>query len=188
MANNVDEIRQHFDLLTDEELVAILQEHDEEQWRPEVFDIVASILRSRGVSAKPYAGPTENIQEDMDLLNLELVAAYVSDLDAETDRLTLERNGLKAWIFNDGDPGAWQLKVGRKDWAAALGMLEPEPPEIISSDLPEDIAEPPCPKCGSRKVTEQAELLDQWEPEHVWRYHCAACGHTWEPPADEGNR
>ena len=38
------------ELLNDQELLAIIREHDEEQWRPEVFDIVGAILKNRGVS------------------------------------------------------------------------------------------------------------------------------------------
>ena len=190
--NNIDEVRQQLELLKDEALISILREHNEEQWRPEVFDIVAGILRARGIS--PGEGPEEPANEEDALdetagLDLVTVAGYVNYIDAETDRLALEAKGLQAWITNESVqlwgpivPGA-QLQVRAEDLEAAKAILESEP--VPSTDLPEEIAEPPCPKCGSRQVTEGAELVEALtdsmdsSARTVWLYHCAACGHKW---------
>lgn len=181
---NLDEIRQQLDLLSDEELVSIFREHDDEQWRPEVFDIVGSILRERGVSPIENSGHEEDILEETAGLDLVTVANYLNHIDAETDRLALEAKGLKAWIFDEYAPRTGvQLQVRAEDLTAAMGILESEP--VPSSDLPAEIAEPPCPKCGSRKVTEGAEIVEtstastsSW-PRQIWLYHCASCGHKW---------
>jgi len=185
---NLDEIRQQLDLLTDEELVSILREHDDEQWRPEVFDLVDSILRGRGVSPGENVIQEESILDETAGLDLIAVANYFSYMDAETDRLALEAKGLKAWIFHEhassmqGFRGV-QLQVRAEDLTAAMGILESEP--VPSSDLPAEIAEPPCPKCGSRKVTEGADALEpsahstRSSPRTIWRYNCASCGHKW---------
>jgi DNA-directed RNA polymerase subunit M/transcription elongation factor TFIIS len=184
-----DEVREQLELLRDEELVSILEEHDEEQWRPEVFDIVASILSERGVAPNAdlkQEGDASEEEADMDLV---AVGNYFSYIDAETDRLALEAKGLKAWIFNEYGPPmqgfgpAVQLRVRTEDLAAARGILESEP--VSSSELPPDIAEPPCPRCGSRKVAEEAEVLDALDAstsastKETWFYHCASCGHKW---------
>jgi DNA-directed RNA polymerase subunit M/transcription elongation factor TFIIS len=184
-----DEMRQQLDLLADEELVSILRKHDGEQWRPEVFDIVSSILRERGVSPDKDTGYEEDILDETADLDLVTVANYFSNIDAETDRQALAAKGLKAWIFGEDAvsmegfrPGV-RLQVRSEDFTAAMEILEPEP--VPSSDLPAEIAEPPCPKCGSRQVTEGAEIPESSAdstsppPKQAWFYHCASCGHNW---------
>jgi hypothetical protein len=188
---NLDEIRQQLNLLKDEELASILQKHDEAQWQPEVFDIVSSILRDRGISpgdGSAAASNKEDTADETEGMDLVTVSEYASYVDAETDRLALEAEGLKAWIFNEHDPfegsipGA-QLQVRAEDLSKAKAILESEP--VPSSDLPPEIAEPPCPKCGSRMVTEGAEIVEESTdallpiPRQVWLYHCASCGHKW---------
>jgi hypothetical protein len=188
---NLDEIRQQLNLLKDEELVSILQKHDDSQWLPGVFDIVRSILRDRGVAAEDEltaAANAENAADETEGLDLVTVSEYASYVDAETDRLALEAEGLKAWIFNEHDPfegsvPSAQLQVRAEELIKAKAILESEP--VPSSDLPPEIAEPPCPKCGSRMVTEEAEIVE--EPiyaarsslKQVWLYHCASCGNKW---------
>lgn len=186
---NIDEIRQQMELLKDEELVSILQEHDAEQWRPEVFDIVSAILRERGVSPGADSEHEEDISDETAGLDLVTAADYFNYIDAETDRLALEAKGLKAWICNEcnplteGVPPGVLLQVRAEDLNAAMAILQSEP--VPSSDLPDEIAEPPCPKCGSRQVTEGAEIVEaetdskNSSPQQAWLYHCASCGHKW---------
>lgn len=173
----------------DEELTSILREHDEEQWRPEVFDIVRSILEARGISISPEEGPAfeRDISIEPEGLDLVTVGSYTSYMDAETDRLALEAKGLQAWISNkyappmQSVPQGVQLKVLAQDANAAMAILESEP--VPSSELPEEIAEPPCPKCGSRNVTETAEYMEpsaeSGGSSTDWLYHCASCGCKW---------
>ena len=188
----LDEMRQQLDLLSDEELSTILQEHDQEQWRPEAFDIVRSILQGRGVSPEGESAERDSVRKDdillaAEALDLVTVAAYPDYLDAEADRDALEAKGLRGWVFSslaDGLGGA-ELKVRKGDWRAAMDLLELTLEESVpSSDLPEDIAEPPCPRCGSRNVTEHAELVDNPDgsslSRQAWLYHCASCGHKWD--------
>jgi DNA-directed RNA polymerase subunit M/transcription elongation factor TFIIS len=188
---NLDEIRQHMELLTDDELIEILQEHDEDQWRPEVFDIIASILSSRGgSSARPPEGEEEIITEEPEAEDLSIVAEYLDPVDAKADRKTLEDAGIRTWLIRKHDAGSAReegikLEVRDEDMAAAMRTLEREFEPVPSSDLPPEIAEPPCPKCGSRKVTEEAEVVESLSASgghsrsQVWFYHCAACGHKW---------
>jgi hypothetical protein len=131
----VDEIRQHMELLNNEELISILLKHDENQWRPEVFDIVETILSERGLSGGKelsYTVGAENSFDETEGLNLITLAEYVSHLDAEADRMILESEGVKAWIFEDdappveGVPPTVQLKVCAEDWKAAMDRLASE--------------------------------------------------------------
>jgi hypothetical protein len=184
-----DEMRQNLNLLADEELTAILQEHNEDEWRPEVFDIVRSILKERGIS--PDLKRTEATEEEpaeLELVSLVAVGEYNScdSADAVADQTALEGQGLKTWI-NRGMNGWIQLKVKPEDFKAALNILG-EPGPALSSDLPEDIAEPPCPKCGSRDVMEKAEIMEpslgdtRSSALQQWLYHCGSCGYKWGEP------
>ena len=188
---NTDEIRQQMEPLKDDVLISILREHDESQWRPEVFDIVAAILKKRGISAGEGLECSAVEEEDSDEsagFDLITVAEYSTYIDAETDRLALEAEGVKAWINNEDNPlegvsSSVQIQVRAGDLNAAMQILEAEP--VPSSELPADIAEPPCPQCGSRKVTEMAEIVevasDSGSPlqRQEWLYNCSSCGHKW---------
>ena len=186
---NLEEMRQQFELLNDEQLISIVQEHDSEQWRPEVFDVVNAILKTRGVSPDKDLQRRKDMPDENAGLALVTVAEYFNYVDAETDRLALEAKGIKVWICNESNPLAEgippgvQLQVRSDDLAAAMAAFESEP--VPSTDLPEEIAEPPCPKCGSRKVIEEAEITkaaadaSHFSPKQVWLYNCASCGHKW---------
>jgi hypothetical protein len=187
-----DEIRQQLERKENPELISILLEHDETQWQPEVFEIVGAILAQRGIDSGKdlrVVSGAEDVREMTQGLNLVTVAEYFNYLEAETDRITLEGEGLKAWVFHEEDPLAEgippgvQLKVLAEDWKAAIEKLRAE--ISPSTDLPDEIAEPPCPRCGSRKVVESAEIVEGSTDsgKHVqkqeWLYHCADCGLKW---------
>ena len=186
---DIDEIRQQMEFLKDEELISILKDHDTEQWRPEVFDILSAILRQRGVSPDKGSGREEDVPDETAHMDLVTVAEYFNYIDAETDHLALEAKGLQSWICNEANPLAEgvppgvQLQVRTEDFAAVMAILQSEP--VPSTDLPDEIAEPPCPKCGSRSVTEGAEIAEaatdsmSSSPTQTWLYHCASCGHKW---------
>jgi hypothetical protein len=46
-------LRRRLEQQTTEELLALLKEHDDQQWRPEVFTLAAGILEGRGVAPPP---------------------------------------------------------------------------------------------------------------------------------------
>lgn len=176
------------ELLNDQELLAIIREHDEEQWRPEVFDIVGAILKNRGVSPSSEEPETEEgIPAAIQSLDLVTVAYYFNEIDSEMDRMALEAKGLEAWTLNKYTPehhmGRVALQVRAEDLTAAMAILESEP--AFSSDLPDDIAAPPCPKCGSREITEKSEVMEvlsssgSRSDKEVWLYRCSSCGYKW---------
>ncbi len=188
---DIDAVRQRLELLEDEELASILRDRDEETWRPEVFDIVASILHQRGI--RP--GESGESQQDAGgegARDLVTAAQYASSLDANADCEALEAAGINAWLV-DGSPDAAEgaiqgvtLQVRAADLIAAKAILESD--VVPSSALPPEIAEPPCPRCNSREVRESAEIAEvldystgSTEPSErqLWLYHCASCGYKW---------
>ncbi len=187
-----DDMRQQLDLLNDEELLSILREHDEEQWRPEAFDIVASILRERGVALDTGAAQKEEIPEDLAGLHLVTVASYFDHVDAEADLDVLEAKNIRGWILKENvaemeEPSAdVRLKVLPEDLNAAIKILDAGQP--LSPDLPDEIAGPSCPRCGSREIAEEEETVESYSgstrnrrssPQQIWLYRCRACGYKW---------
>jgi len=141
---NEKEIRQQMEQLSNAELISVLLKRDEKQWEPEVYEIVGAILSERGTSSGKsvkYTVGSISALEETEGMNLKTVADYVSHLDAEEDRLILENEGVKAWIFEEdgvpakGIPPSVQLRVCAEDWKSAMARLNaedmsfPEPPD-----------------------------------------------------------
>lgn len=182
-------VRQELETRATEELVSILRNRDEQQWRPEVFDIVASILAARGLSPAEIVsmGPEGvDVVEGQQLVTL---ARYFNTVEAHTHRMALEEAGLLAWVSDESGGAMFGVGVGSRlqvrveDEAAARAVLEAA--AVPASALPQEFAEPPCPGCGSREVRKAAALaeppasLEADGPRRAGRYECAACGHSW---------
>ncbi len=117
------------------------------------------------------------------------VGRYFTPTEAHMHRLALEDAGIDACVVDESVGTMYGLGVGSRlqvraaDEAAALAVLQAEP--VPGSALPEEVAEPPCPNCGSSDVSQTAEIpevpprpAEEW-PNRVWRYRCAACQHSW---------
>jgi hypothetical protein len=197
MQADLDSIRRDLEQRPTEELSAILRERDEDEWIPEVFGIVTSILVSRGVSAaelaalKP-ASPVADADGEGEDEDLATVARFFSPAVAHACRMALEEAGIEAWVFDETAGASFgvgigiEVRVRAHDLDAAHEVLESSP--VPASDLPPEVAEPPCPKCGSTQVTQQVAERDEVPLEErdededgygPWRYRCAACGHEW---------
>jgi hypothetical protein len=185
-----DEMRRRLELLADEELAAIVLERDEAQWRPEVFDIAASILQSRGVSARDVMATDsaalaqdQGQQDFADPRELATVAEYFDALEARTDAMALQQAGLKAWVVEGN--AACEEVIGAKllvrpdDMAAAMEVLDAVPPEF---------AHVHCPRCGSTEVEEVDEVLEVLDSSsgltasserEIVLYRCKSCNHGW---------
>jgi hypothetical protein len=116
------------------------------------------------------------------------IGRYFSPTEAHTLRLALEEAGIDACVMDESLGTMYGVAVGARllvraaDESAARAVLQAEP--VPGSVLPEEIAEPPCPSCGSADVSQTAEIpeapppAEEW-PSRVWRYHCATCRHSW---------
>ncbi len=192
-----DAIRRQLEMYSDERLIEILRDRECGQWRPEVYEIVAAILESRGVSTGALlAQAAEDAEANPDELfevlpeDLFTVAEYLDPVEADADRVALEQAGLRAWVAGDNIDAAEgiisKLRVRREDWPAAMDILRA--PTVSASDLPPELSGLQCPKCGSSDVEEEAEELDVLDSSSsslsasrrkMWLYRCASCKHTW---------
>jgi hypothetical protein len=55
MSENGEDLRKEFEQASTADLVSILRNRDEQEWRPEVFAVVALVLKARGVSPEDVA-------------------------------------------------------------------------------------------------------------------------------------
>ena len=103
--------------------------------------------------------------------------------------MALEEAGLLAWASDESGGAMFGVGVGSRlqvrveDEAAARAVLEAA--AVPASALPQELAEPPCPSCGSREVRKATALAEppaSLEADgacRTGRYECAACGHSW---------
>jgi hypothetical protein len=181
---------ERFERRSTEELIAILRNHDEGEWRAEVFDVVASVLKARGVSPDEIIalGPEGYAVAESE--PTETVAHFFSPAEAHASRMALEEAGLAAWVADEavgtmyGVGVGTRLQVRTKDVEAAREVLSSA--SASADALPPDLAEPPCPVCGSRNVTPEAwpdELGAKrpgWPgPRRKWYYVCGDCREAW---------
>ncbi len=106
-----DELRDAFEARSSEELVSILRNHDREQWREEVFAIVAAILAERGLSpAEVVALGPESVQgrpsdgrpaADDEETGAEAVASAAEGADRAAPRVAFE-------VFRGDESTEWE--------------------------------------------------------------------------------
>jgi hypothetical protein len=197
MSGGFDELRMNLEARTTEELVSILRNHDADEWRPEVFDIVASVLAARGVSPAAVSALGPEGEDVVESQPLATVARYFSPAEAHAGRMALEAAGLRSWVVDESLGTVYGVGVGSRlqvrveDEEAAREVLEAEP--AVAGDLPPELAEPPCPRCGSKDVTQTSEPIDDPEvprfhpgrPRRQWYYDCQSCNHRWREQDDE---
>lgn len=93
------DLRSALEARSTDDLTSILQQRDEAEWRPEVFEVVASILDARGASpsdAEPSASPADG-GGVLDFRPLVTVGRYFSPTEAHSNCMALEGAGLRAW-------------------------------------------------------------------------------------------
>jgi hypothetical protein len=187
MSEEDDAVRQELEGLPTEELVSILRDRDEQEWRPEVFGIVESILAGRGVSAADVAalGPEgEDVVEEQLLVT---IGRYFTPHEAHGLRMALEEASLRAWVSEESGGAMFgvgigsRLQVRAEDEAAARAVLEAA--AVPVSGAP-PLAEQPCPRCGVREMRQGTALAQPPAPAsadapRAFRYECASCGHSW---------
>ncbi len=152
------------------ELISILRNHDEQEWRPEAFTAAAAALVSRGVSpAEVEAMGPEGVDvvESAPTITLETLT---SPSEAQLLRMALEEAGIEAWVTDEtlgsmyGVGIGSRLQVRARDEAAAREVLSSTAVKAAPSP-----GEPACPACGSRNVAPASEA----------RYVCSDCKETW---------
>jgi len=190
MSEEPDELRRQLEQFSTEELTSILRNCDTDEWRPEAFEEVKAILAARGVSPEAVAalGP-----QGFDVVEGEptvTLATYFSPPEAQATKLALEQAGIPAWVADEAGGTMYGIGIG-----ARLQVRRPDVDrarEVLASAaesdaaLPPDLAEPPCPACGSQNVTPEVRF-DEAPPgalsisgsRRQWYYVCGKCGETW---------
>jgi len=187
----LDELRSSLEARTTDELVSILRNRNEDEWRPEVFDIVASILAGRGVSPTTVSAMGPEGEDLVEHRPLATVARYFTPAEAHAGRMALEAAGIPAWVVDESLGAVYGIGVGTRvqvrveDESAARVALQRESGSI--EELPPELAEPPCPQCGGRDIGVSSEPIDDPDTHRArggrrkrdWYYDCRACGHRW---------
>src|SRR5213593_2266573 len=145
MSEDLLEIRRELERRSTEELVSILRNRDEEEWRPGVFEIVASILATRGLSPTEVVALGPEGADVVESQQLVTIGRYFTAFEAHSYRTALEAAGLPAWV-NDEAAGAMygmgvgtRLQVRAEDEATARTVLEELP--LPPSESPPNPAE-----------------------------------------------
>ena len=115
--SDLDDLRTSLEGRTTEELVSILRNRNEDEWRLEVFDLVASILATRGVSPATVTAMGPEGEEVVEGRPLATVARYFSPAEAHASRMALEAPGIPAWVVDRvSRDGLW-----RRSWNESAG-------------------------------------------------------------------
>jgi hypothetical protein len=190
MSEALERLREELARRPSAELVSILRNRDEEEWRAEIFDIVAQVLEGRGISPEEVAamGP-----EGYDVVEAEptvTIAHFFSPPEAHASRMALEGAGIRAWVADEAAGTMYGVGIGARlqvrvtDETAARELLAAAP--IPGVALPPEIAEPPCPACGSSNVAPEARVAEEASAEtgavgsrRKWYSVCADCHAAW---------
>jgi hypothetical protein len=190
MNQNVEGLRKEFEQRSSEELISILRNRDEEEWRSEVFEVVASVLKGRGVSPEDVIAMGPEGVDAVESAPTVTIANFFSPAEGHASRMALEDAGIAAWVADEAGGTLYGVGIGARlqvrveDEDTARDVLSAAP--VSAEALPPDIAEPPCPACGSRNVAPEARLdkADRNEPRgrlpgRKWYYVCAECREAW---------
>jgi hypothetical protein len=196
MREDIESLRNALEQKTTDELVSILRNRDEEEWRPAAFDVVASILRARGLSPEEVAAMGPEGTDVVESEPTETIGRFFSPAEAHAARMALEEGGIAAWVTDEAGGTIYgfgigvRLQVRARDVDAARDLLG----QLTANGVPAEIAEPPCPACGSRNVTSEAWVEDnkstrpRWRrTRRTWHYVCGDCREAWPSanPEDE---
>jgi len=115
-----------------EELVDILVEHDEDEWRPEVFPLVEAVLRERGVDVATAIAERRRAPAAAQPLEIAgpaasrptVLAEIEDEIEAGLCRRALLEAGIEAQLHDPDGSGVVQLVVDESDAQAARAILE----------------------------------------------------------------
>jgi len=96
-----DELRARLEQLPTGELLAILRDHDLEEWRPDAFPLVEAILREREVDVPAALESLRAAATYVDFEALVPIATFGTSVDAHLCRMALEEAAIPCWLFND---------------------------------------------------------------------------------------
>lgn len=182
MSESSEAMRRELEQMSSEELISILRNRDAEEWQPEAFEVVAAVLKARGVPLEDVAALGPEGVDEVDSQPLVTIGRFFSPAEAHIARMALEEAEIPAWVADESGGTMYGVGIGARvrvrveDEEAARQILSAAP--ATGDALPPDLAEPPCPKCGSRAVTPESRR-EEHEEQRRWYYVCGDCGETW---------
>jgi hypothetical protein len=183
--DDTDQLVAQLEQLSTDELVSILRNRDEDEWRPQVFDVVASILTARGVSPGDVEAMGPEGSDVAESAPTVTVATFFSSAEAHASRMALEESGISAWVADEAAGTMYGVGVGTRvqvrasDETVAREVLASPP--APSEALPPELSDPACPACGSRNVAPEAWVADEQANQtpsrgrRNWYYVCGDC-------------
>lgn len=141
MSEYTETVRIELEQKSSDELTSILRNRDEEEWRPEAFDVVAAILRERGLSPEEITAMGPEGFDAVESAPTVTIARFFSPAEAHGLRMALEEAGIPAWVVDEGLGTSFGVGVGARlqvratDEEAARQFLAaapvaPETPEV----------------------------------------------------------
>jgi putative signal transducing protein len=189
VADDTEQLVKQLEQFSTDELVSILRNRDEEEWRAQVFEIVASILAARGVSRRDVDAMGPEGSDVAESAPTVTVATFFSPAGAHASRMALEEAGISAWVADEaagtmyGAGVGTRLQVRATDETIAREILASPP--APSAALPPELSDPACPACGSRNVAPEAWVAEE-QPTQLrsrerrkWYYVCGDCDEAW---------
>jgi hypothetical protein len=183
MSHKTESLREQFEGRSTEDLISILRNRNEDEWRPEVFEVVAAVLKDRGRSPDEVIALGPESHEAMESEPPITLATFFSPAEAHGSRNALEQAGIGAWVADEaagtmyGVGVGTRLQVSAKDVEAAREVLSSA--AAPAGTLPPDIAEPACPACGSPNVAPEARLDETGLERRKWYFVCGDCRKAW---------
>jgi hypothetical protein len=169
-------IREQMEAKPTEELVDILARRNEEEWRPEVFDIVSEVLRGRriaideAVAAARTALALEPVPDPEARVDLVTVGRFLTPVEAQLCHAHLARGGLTPVIADENMTALGLVLVTGGVRVQVPVEQEAEALELIRQGQALEFTER-CPSCGSSDIV-HAEV---GTPQAT----CGKCGHRW---------
>jgi len=117
------------------------------------------------------------------------IANFFNPVEAHGSRMALEEAGIPAWVADEASGTMYaagvgaRLQVRRNDVDAAREVLALA--AVPSGAVPPELAEPPCPACGSRNIGLEAWVERSGAEEgrrpagRKWHHVCADCSEAW---------
>lgn len=140
MSEDTETLRIELEQKSSDELISILRNRDEEEWRPEAFAIVADILRGRGVSPEEVAAMGPEGYDAVESAPTVTIGRFFSPAEAHALRMALEEAGIEAWVADEAGGTSFGVGVGARlqvraaDEEAAKQILEAAP---VAPETPE---------------------------------------------------
>jgi hypothetical protein len=142
MSEYSETVRLELEQKTSDELVSILRNRDEEEWRPEAFAVAAELLRARGISPEEVVAMGPEGYDVVESAPTVTIARFFSPPEAHGLRMALEEAGIPAWVVDEGLGTSFGVGVGARvhvratDEEAARQLLDAAPvaPEAGEED------------------------------------------------------